>query len=170
MATRQQERTEKLIFTAFQELMTQKLFSKITVNDIADQALMHRSTFYTHFTDKYDLLERYLQAKHQDLNEDAQAVYDHPFTAFLLKNEALLPMLQYQSRDETFRNGLFEFMMHMILQLPSDKTEIEKFFIIGRIKGITLWISETHQPYDILTDFAYLDEIYQTGKLPVTHQ
>lgn len=59
MTTLQQKRTEKVIFTAFQELLDQKPFSKITVNDITAQALMHRSTFYTHFTDKFDLLDRF---------------------------------------------------------------------------------------------------------------
>ncbi len=166
MTTLQQKRTEKVIFTAFQELLDQKPFSKITVNDITTQALMHRSTFYTHFTDKFDLLDRFLRNLFPDSTINAQAIYDHPFTAFSLKNDQVLVVLQHQSRDDTFRNGLFQFMMHMILQLPSDKTELEKFFIIGRVKAITMWISETHQPYDILTDYAYLDDIFQTGQLP----
>lgn len=39
------------------ELMTEKDFQSITVQDIADRAMVNRTTFYDHFVDKYALLE-----------------------------------------------------------------------------------------------------------------
>ncbi|QBD74488.1 TetR/AcrR family transcriptional regulator [Ktedonosporobacter rubrisoli] len=39
------------------ELMREKRFAAITVQDIADRAEVNRGTFYTHFADKYELLE-----------------------------------------------------------------------------------------------------------------
>lgn len=50
-------RTRHLLQQAFTQLMTQKHFQSITVQEIADRAMVHRATFYDHFVDKYDLLE-----------------------------------------------------------------------------------------------------------------
>lgn len=48
---------------AFLELMREKGFSSITVQDIADKADMNRGTFYAHFPDKYALLESSIRDK-----------------------------------------------------------------------------------------------------------
>ena len=39
-------RTEKLIFDAFAKLLSEKPYEKITVQDIADEAMINRATFY----------------------------------------------------------------------------------------------------------------------------
>lgn len=51
-------RTKKNIKRAFNELLKEKGFEAITVQDIADRADINRGTFYLHFLDKYDLFER----------------------------------------------------------------------------------------------------------------
>ena len=51
------KRTRKLILDAFIELMREKSFEDITIQDIAERATVNRVTFYAHFTDKYALLE-----------------------------------------------------------------------------------------------------------------
>ena len=50
-------RTRQLLQQAFLELMAQKSFQAITVQDITSGAMVNRSTFYDHFVDKYALLE-----------------------------------------------------------------------------------------------------------------
>jgi AcrR family transcriptional regulator len=50
-------RTRQLIFEAFQDLLTEKTFQLITVQDIAERSTLNRATFYDHFTDKFALLE-----------------------------------------------------------------------------------------------------------------
>ncbi|SFD39232.1 TetR/AcrR family transcriptional regulator [Clostridium uliginosum] len=50
-------KTKKNIEASFIYLLRQKDFSKITVQDILDRALINRSTFYKHYTDKYQLAE-----------------------------------------------------------------------------------------------------------------
>lgn len=52
-------KTNKSIYKAFGSLLKKKEFSKITVNNICKNALISKSTFYAHFTDKYDLLSQY---------------------------------------------------------------------------------------------------------------
>ena len=53
-------RTEKLIFDAFIKLLSQKDYEKITVQDIADGAMINRATFYAHYPDK-DTLQQGIQ-------------------------------------------------------------------------------------------------------------
>jgi AcrR family transcriptional regulator len=50
-------RTRHLLQQAFIELMAEKGFQAITVQDIAKRAMVNRATFYDHFVDKYALLE-----------------------------------------------------------------------------------------------------------------
>ena len=50
-------RTLKLLKEALLEMMTKKSFEEIKINDICNVAMVHRTTFYSHFDDKYDLLE-----------------------------------------------------------------------------------------------------------------
>ncbi|MBE9914095.1 TetR family transcriptional regulator [Paenibacillus donghaensis] len=49
-------RTKRDITNAFIELLTTKTFSSITIHDICEKSLVHRSTFYRYYEDKYDLL------------------------------------------------------------------------------------------------------------------
>ena len=53
-------RTRKLIMDAFIELSGKKEFKDITVKDITTEAMINRATFYYHFEDIYDLLEKVL--------------------------------------------------------------------------------------------------------------
>ena len=53
-------RTRKLIMDSFIELSSTKEFKDITVKDITEEAMINRATFYYHFEDIYDLLEKAL--------------------------------------------------------------------------------------------------------------
>lgn len=50
------KRTRKLLQQAFAELLSEREFHSITVNDITERAEVNRATFYLHFDDKYALL------------------------------------------------------------------------------------------------------------------
>lgn len=53
-------RTRKLIMDSFIDLSENKDFTDITVKDITTEAMINRATFYYHFKDKYDLLDKAL--------------------------------------------------------------------------------------------------------------
>ena len=53
---RRSRRTQQLLGEALVELMQEKHFESITVQDILDRADVGRSTFYAHYTDKESLL------------------------------------------------------------------------------------------------------------------
>lgn len=59
-------RTQKLIMDAFAHLLTSKEFKDITIQDITHEATVNRATFYYHFVDKYDLLEKVLRKEFTD--------------------------------------------------------------------------------------------------------
>lgn len=51
-------RTKKSIRDAFFELLDENGFDSVTVKDITDRALISRNTFYLHYEDKFDLLNK----------------------------------------------------------------------------------------------------------------
>lgn len=52
------KRTRNLILTAFESLLAEKGFESISVQDVTGKAEINRATFYAHFSDKYELLDR----------------------------------------------------------------------------------------------------------------
>lgn len=53
------QRSRAALQQALFELTVEKGFANVTVRDIAKRANVNRSTFYRHYTDKYDLLNQY---------------------------------------------------------------------------------------------------------------
>ena len=51
------KKTRKSIFDAFIEIRSKKPLEKITVKELADQAMINKATFYLHFNDIYHLSE-----------------------------------------------------------------------------------------------------------------
>ncbi len=77
-------RTHKLLWDALMALMIERDFESITVTDICDRAMVHRTTFYKHFEDKYDLLLRGMQDMHATFVEEAEMISEfitllHPY-------------------------------------------------------------------------------------------
>src|SRR5258708_30072228 len=62
---RRARRTRTLLQHAFLEVLQQKRFDSITIQDITEQADVSRTTFYAYFPDKYALLEATLRAPFQ---------------------------------------------------------------------------------------------------------
>ena len=54
-------RTDKAIMHTFIELLKEKPFEKITVQDILDRTPVTRGTFYAHYQDKYEIAERMME-------------------------------------------------------------------------------------------------------------
>ena len=63
------KRTYLLLKNALFELLAKKPFEEIKVNDICNAAMVHRTTFYSHFSDKYELLEYCIQDVEEELTK-----------------------------------------------------------------------------------------------------
>ncbi len=61
------QRTRGLIQQAFQALMREQGFESITIQSITERATVNRSTFYAHFTDKYDLMDTLMREQVRDV-------------------------------------------------------------------------------------------------------
>lgn len=60
---RRARRTVRMLKQAFRELVEEKGFAAVTVQDIAGRADVNRGTFYAHFTDKHALLDLVIRDK-----------------------------------------------------------------------------------------------------------
>lgn len=66
-------RTRQLLFKALGELLAEKNFDEISVQDIAERATVNRATFYDHFTDKFALLEAKITEQFRSRFEERMA-------------------------------------------------------------------------------------------------
>ncbi len=65
------QRTYKMLSEAFVQLLHQKPYDKITVQEICDVAMIRRTTFYQHFEDKADFLRWFMREKQKEFIEKA---------------------------------------------------------------------------------------------------
>ncbi len=71
----QYRRTDKAIVNAFCSLCLSESFESITVKKILDEALVSRNTFYAHYKDKYEIVEKLFNQFVTALQELIQDVY-----------------------------------------------------------------------------------------------
>ncbi|PFK35698.1 TetR family transcriptional regulator [Bacillus cereus] len=101
------KRTRQLIQNAFITLIGEKGFENVTVQHIAERAPVNRATFYSHYHDKYDLLDKcigemlaslseVIQPKKQT-KEDLQLTFDSP-------NPIFLALFEHIAENATFYN------------------------------------------------------------------
>ncbi|RXZ79151.1 TetR/AcrR family transcriptional regulator [Paenibacillaceae bacterium] len=141
-------KTNDAITGAFLTLISEKDFSEIIVKDITVRANVNRSTFYTHYQDKYDLRDKVMKEKLDCL-------------------ASMTPVFQEQHDFETadlFFTALFEhiaanesFYKVMLLQTEKggfrDKmTEVVRDLCYKRIIAIHME-KKLHVPLDILLDY-----------------
>ena len=96
--------TKSLIKDAFTVLMKEKGFQTLTVSDITRKAGINRGTFYLHYVDKYDLLEKLEEDLLNDLTEILLKKYDNHFDnpKEIIPYQAILSALYYVKDDFDF--------------------------------------------------------------------
>jgi AcrR family transcriptional regulator len=60
-------RTHKLLWEALMAELSERPIEEITVSDMCERAMVHRTTFYKHYEDKYALLEQGIRQMYDDL-------------------------------------------------------------------------------------------------------
>jgi len=73
-------RTRKLIEDAFLDVMNEKGFEDLSVQDVADRAGINRVTFYSHFVDRYALL-RHAIRKAFEAQVEAEGLTERPLSS-----------------------------------------------------------------------------------------
>lgn len=112
------QRSMTFIWQSFFQLMIEgNFFSQITINQICEKAMVHRSTFYKHFEDKYALLEFGLSQLFADyLQLPATQKAQEPFTwanSFFDHSDAQR-LLEAQKKDDIFFDLLKTYSITMM--------------------------------------------------------
>lgn len=77
---RRTEKTRHSLLMALSELMQEKKYNNITIQDIIDRANVGRSTFYAHFDTKDELLTCFIENIFEMLNQHITSFVEHNST------------------------------------------------------------------------------------------
>lgn len=105
-------RTRSSIKKAFFDLLKKKNYNKITIQDIAEEAFISRNTFYLHYLDKEDLLEKFVDECLNNLRESTetdQIIYsldEFGYEEFFENNKRLFKTIE--DNLETYKVILLE--------------------------------------------------------------
>ena len=69
-------KTEKLITETMMRILATTSISKITVKKICDQALISKSTFYDHYVDKFDVIDKIVDVYAMQFNCEIQQRFE----------------------------------------------------------------------------------------------
>lgn len=159
---RRTRKTRKAINDAFWKLMQEKDFEDITIQDITDAADIHRATFYLHYQDKYDWLEKtitgllqnlidkkanIIQAGTRSTKESFRASFqyfdeNYQWYSTLLKNRGTL---FFQTR---FKELLIQrFAKDTNVNTPERQFAVE--FVSSAIVGCIEWWIENDRPLSV---------------------
>ena len=61
------ELTKKEIMKTFIEILDKKSFDKITIKEITEKCKINRNTFYYHYEDIFDLVDKLLKNKSNEI-------------------------------------------------------------------------------------------------------
>jgi AcrR family transcriptional regulator len=98
-------RTKRFIRDALTELMEEKGFEGVTVRDLTKKADINRGTFYLHYQDKYDLLEKSENEVIQEIKEFIQKANPHEIVSANLKEQPLpfiIALFEYIQENARF--------------------------------------------------------------------
>lgn len=95
---RRQKKTRQAVFDAFTGLLESKAYSNITIQDIIDRADIGRSTFYSHFETKDELLRAL-----------CTEIFDHVFAENLTRENTH----DFSSREKDLAGELTHILYHL---------------------------------------------------------
>ncbi|MCR5072302.1 MAG: TetR/AcrR family transcriptional regulator [Clostridiales bacterium] len=148
---RRQQKTRAAIFTAFNKLLEEKHYNNITVQDILEEANIGRSTFYSHFETKDNLLKEmctdifdhiFAHELHPETSHDFSSS-DHGLKEkithlfYHLKDNRgnVLGVLSGES-SELFMHYFKEYLLTMFEQYPkSIRQDVPKEFALNHLVG-----------------------------------
>lgn len=118
---RRQQRTRSAIFTAFIELLSEKNYNKITVQEIIDKANVGRSTFYSHFETKDHLIKEF-----------CKDLFDHIFS-----EDIETECTQYSNK-----NDIESLIAHILYHLQQSEKNLRKILICESSEIFIMYFKE----------------------------
>lgn len=151
--------TKMVLKESFINLLEKKDISQITVKEICEDADINRATFYSHYTDVYDLLKKienellenvnvYLsQLYHKEVNETQ--LTEKIFT-YIKENAKLCRLLLSERGDLSFQKKIMILVYDKIINDLTDNSNISRedaeyvysFAIMGCVGIVQKWLDE----------------------------
>ena len=158
------QKTRTLIMNTFIDLLGEKGFEKITINDIAKRANINRGTVYLHYVDKLDLLDKCIEtyvelllshcANSADTNLDASA-FQSVFE-YLEKNFTIYKLLLSNEGFGFFRSRLYAIIAQTVTEVIGIKSENNAFsngitthFLTSGFIGVLEWWINNSMPCNV---------------------
>lgn len=158
------QKTRQLIMSTFIDLLAEKGFEKITINDIAERANINRGTVYLHYADKFDLLNKCIEtyvelllnhcANSADTNLNASAI--QIMFKYLEKNFTVYKLLLSNEGFGFFRNRLYTTIAQIETEVIGIKSENHAFsndvtthFLTSGFIGVLEWWINNSMPCNV---------------------
>jgi len=124
-------KTDRLIKDSLIELLNKKDFTKITIKDICDTALIGRSTFYHHYVDKYLLMEtmindlatqfqNLLDSRNDKLINDSLLIY--LYKELFEERETFLTLLSVHDVENDLESRIQKILKNSFLPIIKDNS------------------------------------------------
>ncbi|EMS69703.1 TetR/AcrR family transcriptional regulator [Ruminiclostridium cellobioparum] len=153
--------TKMVIKDSFVKFLKQKPISKISVKEICDDADINRATFYSHYLDQYDLLQRIENEIIDDINEYLKG-YDfkdnklipvemiEKILVYIEDNAEVFDLLLNLNGDMKFQQEVIKIIgrQHFISMLENDSLNKEdaeyifRFLASGSVGVIQMWLKD----------------------------
>ena len=176
---RRSQRTRRLVISAMLELMAEKSYDAITVQDLLDRANIGRSTFYSHYFDKEDVLaslaEQMLEMLRKPLSQRDAGQGIIPslelFQHALQNQQHFRAMLRGHAREvvwdaaQASLSRTIEQTLAATLatkRSPSVPLTVMSQYLAGAFLNLLKWWLEAEMPYSP----AQMDEMFQQLALP----
>lgn len=152
--------TEERIFQAYWKLASGKELHKITVADLCREAKIHRTTFYGHFLDIYDLHENVMKKQfetflHGFINEEGEWNFRDGMRKqmkFYYRNKEVIKLHLQTLEQRNWVEPLFEITMTSkmvqsymkLFQLKNEREVVyhQDFFQTGLVAIIRQWVED----------------------------
>ncbi len=151
--------TKMVIKDSFVKFLKQKPISKISVKEICNDADINRATFYAHYLDQYDLLQRIENEIIDDINQYLKG-YDfkdnnliplemtEKILEYIVENAELFDILLNSNGDMKFQQEVIKIIgrQHFISMIENyslnkeDAEYIYYFLASGAVGVIQLWL------------------------------
>jgi AcrR family transcriptional regulator len=111
-------KTQEALKQAVIELMAEKQFDEITIQDLSDKANLSRGTIYLHYEDKYDLLDKLIESHISELRVRCEMSADLDFieatliwTEYFEEHYSFFSMMLASKGAPYFRNRFLDFLI-----------------------------------------------------------
>lgn len=128
-------KTKKAIENAFIEILSEKSFSKITIEEICKKANVNRMSFYNHYDDKYDLLNDIMKNIKETLIGKFLAEVGAEFT-----EEKVISVLM-ETAEKIIDLGT-EFKNHIYMLVNDTDNSLAQYIIYKSLETSTLELLE----------------------------